>query len=182
MPSSKPQAVATAFLLVAAAFTGAVQFTTTAAATQESASFETVDGTVRVHAVGNATISGGSTLEEGTDVTLRVRSTAEGDAFVKNPEITIQEDGAFSATLNFSHYDVGTNFTVSVRNGAEAIGTADGRVVPQDVRVEPTATGTPTTASATSTNDSTNGTVPGFTLASGVAACCAVALLVSRRS
>ncbi|MFC4407628.1 DUF7827 domain-containing protein [Haloarchaeobius iranensis] len=83
------------------------------------------DDMVNVSAEDGETISGTSTLAPGTSLNIRVNGQDEGVAFLKPATATVQADGTWSTSVNFSDIAAGSEFTVNVNNGAA---TADGSV------------------------------------------------------
>ena len=68
-------------------------------------------------------IAGTSNLENGSQVTIRARSTG-GSPFLRSAVATVNEDGSFAATFDFQDVQDGTEFTVSVyKNGTELAST-----------------------------------------------------------
>ncbi|WP_440989486.1 DUF7827 domain-containing protein [Haloarchaeobius baliensis] len=80
---------------------------------------------VTVEAADGQTISGTSTYAPGTELNIRVNGQDEGVAFLKPASATVQADGTWSTSVNFSDIAAGSEFTVNVNNGAA---TADGSV------------------------------------------------------
>ncbi|MCO8267488.1 BGTF surface domain-containing protein [Haloferax prahovense] len=148
---------------------------TTAAAAQNasSVSLATTGGNVTVTQAEDVTIRGTSDLEAGTTLSVRVQSAGDtSPRFLKTSEAVVGENGNFSATLDFSEIPPGSTFSVSVRNGSNALAEAEGVVVED-------AASTTTSASTTDTG------IPGFGTGVGalaVAGLGAAALLAGRRA
>ena len=125
-----------------------------------STMFEYVEGTneldstpVEVMATSEQTISGTSSWAPGTEFTLRVRSSGDTEPrFYKTAEeVTIDENGEWSAQLDFSDTSVNDTFSVTSNSISPALD-ADGSVVSEESTATPTATATATpTATATAT-------------------------------
>ncbi|WP_458189281.1 BGTF surface domain-containing protein [Haladaptatus sp. NG-WS-4] len=146
----------------------------------------------------NQSISGTTNLAPGSSVTLQARSSG---VFFKNQEVTVSEDGSYSAMFDFSEYDNGNEFSVTATaSGADAV-SVDG-VLNQDANQQTTTT-TTTTMTTTTTSDVTSTTTsdvtstttedttttettneegqPGFGVAVSIVALLAAALLALRR-
>uniref|UniRef100_UPI003EB9F68F DUF7827 domain-containing protein n=1 Tax=Halobaculum sp. P14 TaxID=3421638 RepID=UPI003EB9F68F len=176
-----------------------------------NASFETLKGevtfakdTFKVNAAKNQTISGSSTYAPGTTFSVRVSSaTGTQPAFIKPKTVTVQADGSWSASYDFTTPDginAGDTFTVSTSLGSAS---ADGEVIEGTPKpttsagttsttstTEPPTTTTSTTSTTeppqTSTTSeppatTTTTTTPGFTAVLGIVALLGAALLAIRR-
>ncbi|MBX0286488.1 hypothetical protein EGH22_09125 [Halomicroarcula sp. F28] len=97
------------------------------AGTEASLDYE--GDTLNVKNTGGQTISGNTTLDPGTVLSVRIESTDDTDQFVFESEAMVQEDGSFSVTGDFSEYDSGTEFEVTVLDGDTELTSADGEVV-----------------------------------------------------
>jgi hypothetical protein len=87
---------------------------------ERNASF---DEPVEVPASSDATISGSSTAAPGTELTIEASNTADAP-FLKRGTATVEEDGAWEVSLDFSNVAEGTNFTVTIDDPeANATGT-----------------------------------------------------------
>ncbi|MXR42676.1 PGF-CTERM sorting domain-containing protein [Halobaculum sp. WSA2] len=145
------------------------------AAGASDASLSTVNETVRVHAVEDATIEGATDLDAGETVTIRVQSTGDtSPRFFKSADVGVGENGTFVGEFDLADLSSGATFSVSVTHDGSSIAEADGTVVAADVPV----TATPTETS-TGTRTETSG--PGFGVATAAAALCAGAGLAARR-
>lgn len=158
--------------------------------TVEEKQIELNDGE-SVSVSGEDTISGTTNLAPGTE--LNVVAQSEG-VFYKNVPVTVQQDGTFSATFDFSDYEEGTEFDVRVQNEGVSV---KGAVKAQQTTTTTTSTTTTTTTttsttsttsedpSETSTTSSTTSTTtdgqPGFGVAVALVALMAAALLALRR-
>ena len=153
----------------------------------------------------NATISGTTNYAPGTELTVRARSTGDTQPrFFNTKTVTVQPDGTFNASFDFSAQSSGDTFGVTVRFSGESVATADGNIM--ESTSTPTATATATaepdgteTATATAapdtdmatdtaTNESDDDTetgtstdTPGFGVAVALIALLAAALLAGRR-
>jgi PGF-CTERM protein len=133
----------------------------------------------------DATVSGETSLDPGTNVTVRVRSTGSSP-FLVSEVATVSEDGTFSATMNLTQVADGTNATVSVRHADERLAEADAVVA-----ADPTPTPSPTPSDPTATQTDDQGTTPGggdssafgpgFGVAAALLALVAGGLLATRR-
>jgi PGF-CTERM protein len=81
--------------------------------------------TIRVQAVSSATISGTTSVADGTPVTVTVRSTNPEVPLLRSQTTTAQ-DGTFSATFNLSDAQPGQELSVTVREGQGAFTSVDG--------------------------------------------------------
>lgn len=153
----------------------------------------------------NATISGTTNYAPGTELTVRARSTGDTQPrFFNTKTVTVQPDGTFNASFDFSAQSSGDTFGVTVRFSGSSVATADGNIM--ESTSTPTATATATaepdgteTATATAapdtdmatdtaTNESDDDTetgtstdTPGFGVAVALIALLAAALLAGRR-
>lgn len=74
-------------------------------------------------------IRGTTDLEAGTELEIALDSETASDPFVKRPETTVQDGGQFSATVDMSNNDEGSEFTVEVIHDDETLAEADGQIV-----------------------------------------------------
>ncbi|MGZ0747990.1 BGTF surface domain-containing protein [Haloparvum sp. AD34] len=169
---------------------------------ERSASFDTTP--VEAEASSESTITGSTTVAPGTELTVRVQSTDDTEPrFVKSQTVTVQADGTFTATFDFSAQSAGDTFEASIRNGVPTT-TADGEIVEVTETETATATATETateteteteTATETTTTTTTEATeetteapetttegeTPGFGAILALVAMLAAALLATRR-
>lgn len=144
-------------------------------------SLTTVNETVRVHAVEDATVTGTTDLDSEASVSVRVRSSGDTTPrFIRSEPVRVGEDGSIAATFNFSEYDPGDTFTVTVIHDGSTIAEAEGEVVADDVPVTPTRT-PETTTEATEITETTDTTGPGFGTVTATASVCLGAALAARR-
>ena len=73
-------------------------------------------------------IAGETTLENGSQVTLRIRSTDSSNPFLRQTVATVDETGSFTAAVDFGNVDRGTEFSVSVQYDGTELATAPGVV------------------------------------------------------
>ncbi|QLD84142.1 PGF-CTERM sorting domain-containing protein [Natronomonas halophila] len=78
------------------------------------ASFDTRGGEVRVSPTEEAEITGETTVAPGTELTVRARATGESP-FLETADATVDAEGNFVATFDFSGVNSGQNFTASIR-------------------------------------------------------------------
>ncbi|PSQ06802.1 hypothetical protein BRC97_05935 [Halobacteriales archaeon QS_6_71_20] len=158
---------------------------------------------VNVTAADGEAISGTTNLAPGTELTIRVRSSEDTQPrFFNTQTATVQADGTFNGTFNFSEQSEGDTFTVSVRSDSE-LASADGEVVAQedtetpgtttpgttttDVTTTPGTTTTDVTETTTEpmnetdTTEDTETSTPGFGAVLAVIALLGAALLAARR-
>ncbi len=148
------------------------------AAGASGASLSTVNETVRVHAVDDATIEGTLDLDAGETVTLRVQSTGDtSPRFFRSADVSVGDNGRFVGEFDLSDLSAGATFAVTVTHEGSSIAEADGTVVAADVPVTPTPTAVPT---ETPTGTRTETTGPGFGLLTAGTAV-AVAISAARR-
>lgn len=83
---------------------------------------------VTFESAANQTIRGETDLPPGTELLVRVRSSGSSP-FIKQTETTVQENGAFTASFNFSSVDPGTSFEVQIRHAGDSVATANGEVI-----------------------------------------------------
>jgi|GEM_PF-1455502 len=138
--SSPPALVLTAILVAALAAGVAAQTTTTAAPT---GSF-TEDGTLTLEAGPNQQIHGTTTLEAGSEVTVRIQSENASDPFLARPTATVDEGGAFTVTQDLSDLSPGTVVTATARHDGTDLAETRGRIVECSGACTATATATET--------------------------------------
>lgn len=78
------------------------------------------------------TVSGTADLPEGSEVTVRLRSSDGDQPFIKQATTTVDGDGRFAASFDMSGIDSGVTFTVTVRHDGETVGETSGEVVDGD--------------------------------------------------
>ncbi|WP_255246108.1 BGTF surface domain-containing protein [Halolamina sp. CBA1230] len=188
-------------------------------ATPESDEYETVNSTVTfadreitfdedpitVGAASEQTISGTTTVAPGSEISFRVSATEDTQPrFVKNADATVQADGTWSVTFDFSDQSVDDTFNVNARGAVPSTDMA-GSVVESpttdtptegtDTPSEGTETGTPSEGTATPSEgtatpsdgtdepdeETTTTTTPGFGVAVALVALLAAAMLAGRR-
>jgi len=158
--------------LLAVLVVAGVVFASTAVVTaQNESSVSLVDDgdDLVVPAIEDATIRGESDLAPGTTLQVRVQSTGDTQPrFIRTAsDVTVSEDGSFSATFDFSNQSAGDTFAVTVvRNGTELAST-DGRIG-SDV-------------ATTETETTSSQPLPGFGVAVAVAALLGSAFVLARR-
>ncbi|WP_411967420.1 BGTF surface domain-containing protein [Haloferax sp. YSSS75] len=139
-------------------------------AQDDSVSLHKDDGRVTVYPTEDATIRGTSDLSAGENLSIRLQSSGDTQPrFLKTDQVTVGEDGNFSATFDFSEMSTNATFTVTVVDGSETVAEAEGEVVSEP--------------ETTTTEDSTESLVPGFGVVAAVGALVALtagALLVGR--
>lgn len=80
-----------------------------------------VDGErVTVRNASGQQIRGATDLDPGTNITVRARGTGS-NPFLRSTVTTVDENGTFVATLDFSGVDSGTEFTVTARHAGDTI-------------------------------------------------------------
>lgn len=85
------------------------------------------DDDLELSAASEQTIAGTTNVTPGSTVTVRVRGTDPGSRFTERLSATVDADGSFGATGNFSDREPGTNYTVDVRRqGATISESVDG--------------------------------------------------------
>ena len=173
-----------------------------------NSTFEVVEQTrsldaspVTVTAESGQSISGTSSAAPGTEFKVTVESAGDtSPRFYNNPTATVQADGTWNVTVDFSEQSAGDTFTVSSGSFFDA----DGEVVESTSTATPTATATaepddtatatatataePDTDTATATDEpdtetdtETSTETPGFGVAVALVALLAAALLAGRR-
>lgn len=76
----------------------------------------------------NQTITGETTLDAGEQVTVRVRSSNAENPFLRQTVATVDDDGAFAASVDFAEIEDGTEFTVVVTYNGTTLAEAPGVV------------------------------------------------------
>lgn len=131
-------------------------------------SLATMNETVRVHAVEDATIEGSADLSDGTTVSVRIQSAGDtSPRFLRTADATVGENGTFAAEFDLADLAPGDTFSVTVAAGNSTV--AEAAVVATDEPVTPTATATETTG-------------PGFGPVAAVSALAAAVAGARRRS
>jgi hypothetical protein len=98
---------------------------------------------IELEADGNATVSGTTELEAGTELSIRVQSTDDtATRFFKAVEATVAEDGSFTATFDLSAITAERDVNVSVRAPGTTRGITGRVVAPEGGFTEPTTTAT----------------------------------------
>jgi len=179
-----------------------------------NATFEIVERTaslnstpVTAQAASGQQIMGSASFAPGTTFTVTVKSAGDtSPRFYKNPTATVQADGTWNVTVDFSEQSVGDTFSVRALNGmisadgeigenataTPATATATATATPESTTdtATATATATPETDMTTDTatdepdTDTETGTsedIPGFGVAVALIALLAAALLAGRR-
>ncbi|WP_123535143.1 BGTF surface domain-containing protein [Halosimplex salinum] len=102
--------------------------TATPKPTHDGTTLDTTDGEVRVAPASEQTISGETTLDPGTTVSIRVTSASSSSPFLMTVEATVDDDGTFAGTFDFSGMSSGTPFDVTVRDGDRTLARGSGLV------------------------------------------------------
>ncbi|WP_436925265.1 BGTF surface domain-containing protein [Halosimplex amylolyticum] len=102
--------------------------TATPKPTHEGTTLDTTDGEVRVAPATEQTISGETTLDPGTTVSIRVTSASSSSPFLMTVETTVDDDGTFAGTFDFSGMSSGTPFDVTVRGDDRTLARGTGQV------------------------------------------------------
>jgi PGF-CTERM protein len=182
-PSDEPETVSTTFSV-----------------TDRTVSFDTNDGDTYVVSQGETEVTGTSTLAPGTEFQVTARSSAAN--LLKNQIVTVQDDGTWSATFDFSDVDDETEFSFTNKatdDQASAMVMAGfGDEPGTTTTTTETTTETTTTTTTTTTEDGgmttetdtttttepsdNGGGIPGFGVSVALVAIIAAALLALRRS
>lgn len=72
-----------------------------------------IDEDLHLEAAGNQTVTGSSTLDAGTKITVRIRSSGE-NPFLRQRQVMIDEGGTFAATFDLSPAPPGAEYTAVV--------------------------------------------------------------------
>jgi hypothetical protein len=72
-----------------------------------------LDEDLDLQAAGNQTVTGAANLDAGTEITVRVRSSGE-NPFLQQQQVTVEEDGTFTATFDLRSATVGAEYTTVV--------------------------------------------------------------------
>ncbi|EMA16029.1 DUF7282 domain-containing protein [Haloarcula amylolytica] len=78
---------------------------------ERDASIDTTNGLVTAQAAADQQITGTTSIAPGAEIEVEVESESESNPFLERPETTVNADGTFAATLDFSDQSAGTNFT-----------------------------------------------------------------------
>lgn len=118
---------------------------TTTQATPNGTTLDTTDGDVVVQRSAQQSISGETTVDAGTSLSIRVQSSSSESPFLMQVETTVAEDGTFEGSFDFSDVATGTEFEVTVRGDGATLAQAPGRVADCEAGC-PTVTSTPDSA------------------------------------
>jgi PGF-CTERM protein len=154
-------------LLAVLVVAGAVFGSTAAVTAQSGVSIAHEGDELTVPPAEKATISGESDLPAGTTLTVRVQSTGDTEPrFIRTADdVTVSEDGSFSATFDFSNRSAGDTFEVTVVRNGTALASTEGRV----------------SADAETTETTSSQPLPGFGVTVALAALLGSALVLARR-
>ena len=161
------------------------------------------DDMVLVEAAENQTVSGTANIAPGTELTIEIESDDSTSPFLTRPEATVQPDGTFNASADFSDLSEGTNLTLTIDDydveedgqvvsegelgGDENVTETETETVTEtetdtetemDTETEADDGDTETDTEASPTDDSG----PGFTVVAALGALIAAALLAVRRN
>ncbi|WP_459193428.1 DUF7827 domain-containing protein [Halosimplex sp. J119] len=89
--------------------------TATPKPTHNGTTLDTTDGEVRVAPAAEQTISGETTLDAGTPISIRVVSESPSSPFLVTAVTEVDDDGTFEGTFDFSDMSSGTEISVDVR-------------------------------------------------------------------
>jgi PGF-CTERM protein len=167
--------------------------------TERTVSFDTNDGDTYVVSQGETEVTGTSTLAPGTEFQVTARSSAAN--LLKNQMVTVQDDGTWNATFDFSDVDDETEFSFTNKatsDEASAMVMAGFGDDPTTTTTTTTTTETTTTTTTTTTTEDmttetdttttteepsdNGGGIPGFGVSVALVAIIAAALLALRRS
>ncbi|WP_336337275.1 DUF7282 domain-containing protein [Haloarcula brevis] len=90
------------------------------------------DGFVTVSAAAGQEVTGDTNVAPGSELEVEMESESEANPFVLRPEATVDNNGTYTATADFSDYSAGTNFTVQtldVDGDEDFSDEEDGRIV-----------------------------------------------------
>ncbi|WP_331234702.1 DUF7827 domain-containing protein [Natronorarus salvus] len=85
---------------------------------------DTMDANLNVTASEDVSMSGETTLAPGSEIELRLRSTA-GTSFIHTQDVTVDDDYTWNATVDLSEKELGTEFDIMLRSGGENIAAYD---------------------------------------------------------
>jgi surface glycoprotein (TIGR04207 family)/PGF-CTERM protein len=74
------------------------------------------DGRVHVFAAPGQLVTGTTTVAPGTELNLRFRRTGQRAAFLIDPDPTVDSDGSFETTVDFSEYPGNLTFDIEARS------------------------------------------------------------------
>lgn len=129
--SRTPAPETIAFALATLAVGGGVVAATVASAdagTAPNASIDYDGERLNVDSAPDQVISGTSTLEEDSQVTVRVRSSDSSSPFLSQSVLNASEGGDFAASFDFDDVEPGTEFAVSVHHNGTKLAEAPGVV------------------------------------------------------
>ncbi|WP_363466899.1 BGTF surface domain-containing protein [Halogeometricum borinquense] len=102
-------------------------------AAEESATIVHEGDTLTLHQSTGQTISGETTLPEGTTLSIRMRSTGDtSPAFLRVSETTVTEYGTFEAHFDMSEGPKTGTFEVTVSHDGDSLTETEGKIVPCD--------------------------------------------------
>lgn len=124
----------------------------------------------------NATVTGETSLEAGTNLAVVVRSSGESPFLFTNGT-SVRDDGRFVATFDLSEVPDGANATLTVRAGGDLVEVPVRLVAEQT----PTASPTPATTESPTPSNTSSSDGPGFGVLVALAAVSGAALVLGRR-
>ncbi|WP_058995087.1 BGTF surface domain-containing protein [Haloarcula sp. CBA1127] len=75
------------------------------------ATLDTANGLVQAQAAADQQVTGTTTVAPGSELEVEVESESDSNPFLDRPEATVGQNGTYTATVDFSAYSAGTNFT-----------------------------------------------------------------------
>lgn len=99
-----------------------------AAAGPPKGSFEYDGARIVVDQAGDQQLAGTTSLESGSQVTVRVRSSDSAQPFLRQTVGIVDEDGSFAASVDFDQIDRGVEFSAGLYHDGTELATAPGVV------------------------------------------------------
>lgn len=124
----------------------------------------------------NATVTGETPLDPGTELTLRLRSSGSSP-FIRSTATTVGEDGRFAASFDLTAVSDGAEATLTVRGDGEQLADVPVRLVAERT---PTPTESPTPTDSPTSERTNSGDGPGFGAVAALLAVLGSALVLGR--
>jgi hypothetical protein len=99
-----------------------------AAASAPNGSFDYDGERIVVDQVSDQQITGTTSLENGSQVTVRIRSTDSQQPFLRQTVVSVDQDGSFAASVDFGNIERGIEFSVGLYYNGTELATAPGVV------------------------------------------------------
>ena len=116
-------------------FTEDTELTQSVTFQQRSVSLDVPGDQLRLQQKAAATVSGTTTVADGTTLTVTIRSTNQDNPILESQQVEVQ-DGSFAATFDLSGSVAGQSVTVTVRESQGASTTSESGVITEPANVD----------------------------------------------